>query len=34
MGTAEEFVNDFCRTIAEIIIIEEEKKKEGEKNDT
>lgn len=33
MGTAEEFVNDFCRTIAEIIIIEE-KKKEGEKNDT
>jgi len=26
MGTEEEFVNDFCRTIAEILIIEESKK--------
>lgn len=33
MGTAEEFVNDFCRTIAEIIYIEENKKGD-DKNDT
>lgn len=29
MGTEEEFVNDFCRTIAEILIIEESKKKKS-----
>lgn len=29
METEEEFVNDFCRTIAEILIIEESQKKEN-----
>lgn len=33
MGTTEEFFNDFCRTWAEIIYIEENKKG-GKKNDT